>query len=474
MALLQALIALIGRSLGRILNAVFGWAVRALFGFVSGARKALLTAVVALAALWPLLVLGVFFPRVTTFVVAFVPVAEEAPDWPLRVGWLALALFAPALLGLVLAAQQSDRPEKGSFLARALRGYPTTLGLSLAFWLSLATVPVQKLVSLARRHTDVYVPLVTAGEGYADAAQRIEAALTAKGFALERVRPGLWAGLPTRVLVALAGDALVEYVPREAASLRGPELEATLYPAGLLLRGPEPRTTFAHGVVVEALANSDAFQTTSAEAQELERKIRRVWSVLDRHPAHVESRALASRLGEIADEIAALEAPYDDWQTLYRQALQLARALDGEPQLLETKSNREGEVAMEPYESERLSTIELMKEITAKATQLVRKELELARTEFKQDVRAQLATAKLLGVAAVLGVVALTLFGVAGVFALALVMPAWAAALVVGGATAAIAAVLGAVGWQHRVVTPLERTRKSVEEDVEWAKERMA
>jgi len=474
MALLQALFAFVGRSLGRILNALFGWAVRALFGFVSGARKMWLTGVVALAALWPLLLLGVVFPRVASFLVAFVPVAESVPDWPLRLGWLALALFAPTLLGVALAAQAPEHGPRRPFLVRMARGYPTTLGLALAFWISFVAVPVQKLVSIAQRRSDAYVPLVTTGDGYADAARRIEAALNARGFELTRAQPGFWAGLPLRVLTALAGDAFAEYVPREVAHLRGPELEATLFPAGLLLRGREQKAAVAHGVVVEALANSDAFQTTTPEAQEIERKIRRVWSVLDRHPAHVESRALASRLDDIADEITALEAPYDDWQTVYRQALQLGRALQGEAQLLESKPRHEGGAEMEPYENERLSTIELVKEITAKATQLVRKELELARTEFKQDLRVQIATAKLLGVAALLGVVALTLFFVAGALALALIMPAWAAALVVGAVTALAAAVLGVIGWRHRVVKLMDRTRKSVEEDVQWAKERMA
>ena len=114
------------------------------------------------------------------------------------------------------------------------------------------------------------------------------------------------------MLAKLAGDALVEYVPREVAYLRSDELEATLFPAGLLLRGREETTARAHGVVVEALANSDAFQTTTPEAQEIERKIRRVWSVLERHVAHVESRVLASRLdavpsvegGEMVDLLA--------------------------------------------------------------------------------------------------------------------------------------------------------------------------
>jgi hypothetical protein len=484
MALLQALLAWIGRSAGRIVNAIFDWAVRALFGFVSGTQKALLTGVVAFAALWPLLVLGVAFPRIASFLVAFVPIPEGVPDRILRAIWLGLALFAPTLLGLVLAAR-GDRRE--SLLVRAARGYPTTLGLSLAFWISFVSVPLQRLASALRGRSDVYVPLVTTENAYRDAALRIERRLNARGFALVRSEPGFWAGLPMRILARLAGRALATHLPRDVAHLRGPGLEATLYPAGLVLRGREAKTALAHGLVVEALANSDAFQTTSPETQAIEREIRRVWSLLDRHRAHIGSSVLESRLEEIGEEIATLEVPYDDWQTVYRQALQLGRALDGEPQLLSIPSLDEGEFAMEPdkphipvstspglNDTEQLSTLALVREITTKALELVRKELELARSELKHDVRAELGSVKTLGAAAVLGVVAVTLFFVAGVFALATVMPAWAAALAVGGGTAVVAGIAAAIGWSRRVTQPLAITRKTVEEDVEWAKERLA
>ena len=41
MALLQALLTLISRSAGKILNAIFGWAVRALFGIPAQSALAL-------------------------------------------------------------------------------------------------------------------------------------------------------------------------------------------------------------------------------------------------------------------------------------------------------------------------------------------------------------------------------------------------------------------------------------------------
>ena len=58
MAILQALISYLSRSAGKALNAIFGWAVVALFGQTSQKEQTVLSAVVAAAAAWPLLLLG--------------------------------------------------------------------------------------------------------------------------------------------------------------------------------------------------------------------------------------------------------------------------------------------------------------------------------------------------------------------------------------------------------------------------------
>jgi hypothetical protein len=67
--------------------------------------------------------------------------------------------------------------------------------------------------------------------------------------------------------------------------------EVLLYPNGLLLRGSAQDTAWAHGIVVEALTAAPAFQTFDPGAQELERQIRRVWSVYREHPAAHEGSA---------------------------------------------------------------------------------------------------------------------------------------------------------------------------------------
>jgi uncharacterized membrane protein YqjE len=139
-------------------------------------------------------------------------------------------------------------------------------------------------------------------------------------------------------------------------------------------------------------------------------------------------------------------------------------------------SRTEDEPKVLPVDAEgatNLSTKELLGQILSEATTLVRKEVELARTELAADLKAEFAMAKALGVGAVLGLCGLNLALVTVVLALALVMPGWAAGLLVTGVVLAAAAVVAAVGWRHRVRNPLERTRKHLKEDVQWMKERV-
>jgi uncharacterized membrane protein YqjE len=101
------------------------------------------------------------------------------------------------------------------------------------------------------------------------------------------------------------------------------------------------------------------------------------------------------------------------------------------------------------------STAELVKRATEQVSLLVRDELRLARAELREKGRHAGIGLGLFGSAAVF-----TFFGVAILFAtvillLALVMPAWLAALVVAAALLALAGVLLLVGrGQVRKATP--------------------
>ena len=59
MAILQALVAFVGRSFGRILSSLFDWAVVAIFGYASGNQKIFLSGLLAAAGALTLLLVHI-------------------------------------------------------------------------------------------------------------------------------------------------------------------------------------------------------------------------------------------------------------------------------------------------------------------------------------------------------------------------------------------------------------------------------
>jgi hypothetical protein len=122
-----------------------------------------------------------------------------------------------------------------------------------------------------------------------------------------------------------------------------------------------------------------------------------------------------------------------------------------------------------------LTTRELVTELARKASLLARKEVALAKSEVREDLRTEIRTATGLGVAGVCALCTLNLLLVALVLGLAEadVLRGWLAALVVAAVVLAIGTVAGLVGWKRRVRAPLDTTKRSLQENVRWAKERI-
>lgn len=337
MAILQALIALISRSAGTILNAVFGWAVRALFGQPSKAEQPFLTGIVGAAAAWPILVAGIAFPKVAAMVLAFVPFHNRVPPWVFRIVWLTLALIVPVVVGLVVATKAPPGSLREPTWKRILRGWPITIGLASSFLLMFITVPALKLVSLVRRRQDEQVPLVTRATTYHEVAGLVVETLDRHGINVVAARPGWWITAPTTILLKLGGQAFRGYVPDRLEYFRSPTMEVALYPNGLLLRGLKSDVSRAHAVVSEALSHSHALQTLDPKAQALEERIHSLWELFDRDPiGQVNSEALLETLGKLARDLSEAQLPFEDWQIVYRELLQLDRELHGQPQLIDS------------------------------------------------------------------------------------------------------------------------------------------
>jgi hypothetical protein len=120
-----------------------------------------------------------------------------------------------------------------------------------------------------------------------------------------------------------------------------------------------------------------------------------------------------------------------------------------------------------------LPSTRLVGETAREAIALVKAQVDLAKAELKEDLRSEKAAAQGLSVAAVAGLSGLNLLLVAAAFGLASVMPAWAALLIVAAAVLLVAGIAAAIGVK-KLRVPLQRTRKTLQEDVQWVKERTA
>ena len=107
---------------------------------------------------------------------------------------------------------------------------------------------------------------------------------------------------------------------------------------------------------------------------------------------------------------------------------------------------------------------------------LLRKHVELAKLEVGAAVSVRAAGAGMMLVAGVLAMFAFGFVAAAGAAALSLVLPVWAAILIVAVLLLAIAGVLVLVGKRAiRTAPPVaERTQEMLKEDARWAKQQIA
>jgi Putative Actinobacterial Holin-X, holin superfamily III len=116
----------------------------------------------------------------------------------------------------------------------------------------------------------------------------------------------------------------------------------------------------------------------------------------------------------------------------------------------------------------------LVRQLAAHGSQLVRKELELARIEWRQDFTRQAGRLLLVGAIGLTASAALLVLCIAGVAGLGVAMGGnyWASALIIGGALAALAAASALslrTRGRARTLPHTRRELSAIKEDLTWA-----
>jgi hypothetical protein len=319
-AIIQGLLALLTRSIGRVLNTAFGWATVMLFGKVPEDRQIYLSVVTFGSVAWLLVVIGIAFPSAGTFLLSFVPL----PDWVsrnvVRLVMLGAALVLPLIVGFVSLrmVDPEQRPKGGGATTVAvLKGYPYTFGLALTLVMMTVFAPAQKLRTLAKRWTTQHVPVVITADHYLEVVGDLQRALEARGWQIERTRASWMLRLPTRVLTLLAGSAVDRFVARQLTMLRSEALEVVIHPSDLVINGPEHEATHARSTIAEGAAFMRAYMTWTKEAQEVE----------DRLSSLHESFPTPDALAEVERTIERLPIAYEEWEVLFRKLLLVERGM---------------------------------------------------------------------------------------------------------------------------------------------------
>jgi uncharacterized membrane protein YqjE len=123
--------------------------------------------------------------------------------------------------------------------------------------------------------------------------------------------------------------------------------------------------------------------------------------------------------------------------------------------------------------TESASTGELIAQLTAQTSRLVRDELRLAQKEIQESIKHAAMGAGLFSVAGLLAAFGVGTLVAAAVAALAIVLPVWAAAVIVAAVLLAAAGVAALIGKrQVKDASPVpEQTVTNVKEDIEEVKD---
>ena len=116
---------------------------------------------------------------------------------------------------------------------------------------------------------------------------------------------------------------------------------------------------------------------------------------------------------------------------------------------------------------------ELFADLSTQISALVRQEVQLAKTEITEKVSGLANGAAALAVAAFLGIAAFFVLLIAAIYALSLVLPAWAAALIVAVVLLIIAGVAAMTGIKmlKKATPPMpEKTMETLKETPQWLK----
>jgi hypothetical protein len=156
--------------------------------------------------------------------------------------------------------------------------------------------------------------LIVKPGGYEAVVADVEHALTMAGLRVTRRPASPWFEVPPKVLAAAGGLDRRSDLPRRLVGFTREGLNVLVYPSAVTLSGRSDLVAAGRSAVVRCLPFSEAYLTTTKEAEEAEDWLRE----LARRPF-----VQASDFEPIDALLTARALPSDDWDMLFRLRFQV-------------------------------------------------------------------------------------------------------------------------------------------------------
>jgi hypothetical protein len=270
----------------------------------------------------------VVIPDVGTFLIAFIPSPDFVREEWIRLAMLILAVVLPLAIGAggLMLMDPADRPKGiGGKALQILRGYPYAGVLAVVIVFLLVVAPIFKLRTIIKRWEDAHIPIIVKPDGYEQVAAELEQAVDSAGLNLQRARAPRVLEAPSRLLAVVGGESVRRLVPDRLVMLKARALEVTIHPSDVAVVGSKEAVARARAAVADRLTKTEAYLTVAEEAQEIEDELRGLRGI-DVTDTAARAEAVET-LKSIDARLSRLVVPYEEWEVLYRQRLQVERDL---------------------------------------------------------------------------------------------------------------------------------------------------
>jgi hypothetical protein len=324
MAIIQALLATLAHSTGKVANLAFAWATTMLFGKVPDDRQVVLSAICLISCVWLIAVVGVVFPVAATFLLAWMAAKFLTPHlmWLIMIGLAILAPLVSGVLAIFLDAPET-RPHGFELVRTVLRGYPLTVGLAITLVTLIVIAPCIKVSDTIKRWESSHVPVQIMPECYFAVVDEVRKALRDRGFEYQDTRSSAAMRLPLKILMLLSGSTFRSFVSDNLQTLKLENGEIAVYPADILIRAPKDVSGTIQATIVEELAFGKANFTWTEDAEHLENLLKELHRNYRNGKISFDDAIFA--IEGMTKAMEATHLDFKEWQTLFADKAILER-----------------------------------------------------------------------------------------------------------------------------------------------------